>query len=151
MAVLGLTSIVALGQAKPDPTILMGTWKLNVAKSKFNPGPAPKSTTLTFKPTATGVSFTFDSVTAEGQTTHGQNNETFDGRPYAVKFSNFSGMRTTKWVDAFTLTEVNTLDGKVRTSRTMVISKDGKTLTVTAKGINDQGQATNNIAVLEKQ
>ena len=79
VAILGLTSIVALGQAKPDAKVLMGTWKLNVEKSKFNPGPGPKSTTLTWKPTATGFSFTNDTVTAEGQTTHAQQDGTFDG------------------------------------------------------------------------
>ena len=47
--------------------------------------------------------------------------------------------------------EVDTVDGKVRASRTGVISKDGKILTVTAKGMNAQGQPTNNIAVYEKQ
>ena len=63
----------------------------------------------------------------------------------------YSGMRTTKWVDAFTLEEVDTVDGKVRTSRTGVISKDGKMLTVTAKGVNAQGQPTSNTTVYEKQ
>ena len=52
----------------------------------------------------------------------------------------FSGMRTTKWVDAFTFESVDTIDGKVMASRTGVISKDGKMLTVTGKGINAQGQ-----------
>ena len=68
VAVLGLTSIVALGQAKPDPKILMGTWKLNVEKSKYNPGPGPKSQTLTWKPSATGFDFTVETVNAQGQT-----------------------------------------------------------------------------------
>lgn len=151
VAVIGLTSIVALGQAKPDPKILMGTWKLNVEKSKFTPGPAPKTTTLTWKPTPTGFSLTIDGVNAEGQTMQLQQNGTFDGTPYAVKFANFNSMQTTKWVDAFTLTEVNTLDGKVRTSRTIVISNDGKTLTSMSKGVDAQGQPTSNTTVYEKQ
>ena len=67
VAVLGLTSIVAFGQSKPDPNILMGTWKLNVATAKYTPGPAPKSQTLTFKPTATGFSLTIDAVNAQGE------------------------------------------------------------------------------------
>ena len=133
VAVLGLTSIVAFGQSKPDPNILMGTWKLNVATAKYTPGPAPKSQTLTFKPTATGFSLTIDAVNAQGETTQAHNNGTFDGKPYPVKFANLSLMQTTKWDDAFTLTEVNTLDGKPGTSRTVVISKDGKMLTITSK------------------
>ena len=31
-----------------------------------------------------------------------------------------------------------------------VVSKDGKTMTVTSKGINAQGQATSNMVVFEK-
>jgi hypothetical protein len=34
-----------MSYAQTDP--LIGTWKLNVAKSTFSPGPAPRSTTAT--------------------------------------------------------------------------------------------------------
>ena len=151
VAVLTLSSAGIFGQAKPDSKVLMGTWKLNVEKSKFNPGPGPKSQTLTWKPSGTGFSFTVDTINAQGQTTQSQSAGTFDGKPYTFKAANFSGMRTTKWVDAFTLEEVDTVDGKVRVSRTGVLSKDGKVLTVTGKGMNAQGQPTNNMTVYEKQ
>ena len=42
-------SIAALGQSKPDLRVLNGTWKLYVEKSKYTPGPGPKSQTLTWK------------------------------------------------------------------------------------------------------
>ena len=84
VAVLGLTSIVALGQAKPDPKLLMGTWKLNVAKSKYTPGPGPKSQTLTWKPSATGFDFAVETVTAEGKPTQQQSSGNLEGKPYAV-------------------------------------------------------------------
>ena len=151
VAVLGLTSIVALGQAKPDPKLLMGTWKLNVEKSKYTPGPGPKSQTLSWKMSATGFDFTVDSVNAEGKPTQQRASGNFEGKPYAFKGTTFSGMRTSKWVDGFTVEEVDTADGKVRASRTGVISKDGKILTVTGKGTNAQGQPANNTSVYEKQ
>jgi hypothetical protein len=151
VAVLGLTGSVAHGQSKPDSKILMGSWKLNVEKSKYSPGPAPKSQILTWKPTGTGFSFTVDTVDPEGQAVQQQANGTFDGTPYAFKTPKISGMRTTKWVDALTAEEVDTVDGKVRVSRTAVISKDGKILTVTSKGVNAQGQPTSSTTVYEKQ
>jgi len=40
---LGLDIVNASAQAT-DPRL--GTWKLNVAKSKYEPGPAPKSLTV---------------------------------------------------------------------------------------------------------
>ena len=103
VAVLGLTSIVALGQAKSDLKMLAGTWKLNVEKSKYTPGPGPKSQTLTWKTSATGFDFTVDSVTADGKTTEQRASGNVEGKPYPLRAATFSGMRTTKWVDAFKL------------------------------------------------
>ena len=40
-----LALCAACAQSAKDPFI--GTWKLNAAKSKFNPGPGPKSQTVT--------------------------------------------------------------------------------------------------------
>jgi hypothetical protein len=151
VAVLGLTGIVARGQATPVPKMLMGTWKLNVEKSKFTPGPGPKSQTLTWKTSATGFDFTVETVTAEGKTTQQQASGNVEGKPYSFKGTTLSGMRTSKWVDAFNGTEVDTVDGKVVSSRTGVISKDGKTLTVTSKGVNAQGKPYGNTTVYEKQ
>jgi len=42
----------------------LGTWKLNTAKSKYSPGPAPKSLTLTWEATADGIKHAADGVTA---------------------------------------------------------------------------------------
>ena len=151
VAVLGLTSVVAVGQSKPDLKMLTGTWKLNVEKSKYTPGPGPKSQTLTWKPTATGFDFTVDTVNAEGKPTQQRASGNLDGKPYSFKGTTQSGMRTTKWVDAFTAEEVDTVNGKVTSSRTAVLSKDGKILTVTSKGVNAQGKPTSNTTVYEKQ
>ena len=44
---IALGSFVGVGRAQaPDP--LVGTWHLNVQKSKYSPGPPPKSVVLTF-------------------------------------------------------------------------------------------------------
>ena len=151
VAVLGLIAVVS-SQAKNEIQRLSGTWKLNIEKSKFNPGPGPKSQVLTWKPTATGVDFTVDTVNAQGQATRQHANGTYDdGKPFAFKTATYSGMRTVKWIDAHTFEETDTVDGKVRNSRRVVISKDGKALTITSKGVNAQGQPTNNLTVYERQ
>jgi hypothetical protein len=47
LAIVAATSGVAIAEAAaPDPVI--GTWQLNVSKSTFTPGPAPKSETRTY-------------------------------------------------------------------------------------------------------
>ena len=47
LSLLLATSATMLAQAQKDAHI--GTWKLNVAKSKFNPGPGSKSETRTYE------------------------------------------------------------------------------------------------------
>ena len=47
LVVLSLAMSLALVAADSQFT---GTWKLNVEKSKFRPGPAPKSMTVTIQP-----------------------------------------------------------------------------------------------------
>jgi hypothetical protein len=41
--------------------------------------------------------------------------------------------------------------GKVVTNFTAVVSKDGKTMTLTSKGTDAQGKSASNVAVYEKQ
>ena len=47
-----------------DPTV--GTWKLNTAKSKYSPGPAPTSATITYEDTADGIKRTGENVLPDG-------------------------------------------------------------------------------------
>jgi len=51
VSMMGQVSQVA--QAQTDAVI--GTWKLNVAKSKYDPGPAPKGSTLTLEVAGDGI------------------------------------------------------------------------------------------------
>src|SRR5205085_441555 len=57
-------SAVAVAAQTEHITPFTGTWKLNVAKSRFNPGPAFKSFTLTFTPDGTRK---LDLIYADGQ------------------------------------------------------------------------------------
>src|SRR5215472_16333495 len=55
---------IALAQSE-----LIGTWKLNAEKSKFNPGPAPKNSVLTYEAAGEGVKVTNEGVNAPGNPT----------------------------------------------------------------------------------
>src|SRR5207237_7188790 len=59
-----LAAAVLAGAQSGHITPFTGTWKLNVAKSSFNPGPPFQSFTLTFKPDGTR---NLDLVRANGQ------------------------------------------------------------------------------------
>src|SRR5258705_13788504 len=65
----------------------IGTWKMNPAKSKFSPGPAPKSQTLKIEAWGPdGVKYTADGVDAEGKASHWEMQAKYDG-----KFVPFTG------------------------------------------------------------
>ena len=130
----------------------MGTWKVNLAKSKYNPGPAPKSQTLKFEPSGDGFKMTSDGVPAEGQPTHTEIVAKFDGKAYVVSGNPVGPIsRVYKRVDVRTIESQDTVKGVPSFRRTESVSADGKTLTVTTTGRSAQGQMTNNLVVYEKQ
>src|SRR5262245_58087297 len=49
-----------------------GTWKVNVAKSKYSPGPPPKSNMQKIESVAAGMKVVTDGENAEGKKTHNE-------------------------------------------------------------------------------
>ena len=68
-----------------DPMI--GTWKLNVSKSTYTPGPVPKSATNRFEPWEDGMKATIDVVDGQGNNILAEVTAKFDGKDYPVKGS----------------------------------------------------------------
>ena len=130
----------------------IGTWKANIAKSTYSPGPAPKSQTLKIEAWGEdGVKYTADGVDAEGKVTHAEMQAKYDGKFYAFKGNADSDMLAYKRIDANTLEVTMQLGGKPMTTATVVVSKDGKTRTLTQKGKNAKGETINNVTVYDKQ
>ena len=137
--------------AQQDPAI--GTWKLNLAKSKYSPtGLAPKSGTTKIEPFGkNGVKLTADGVDPQGKPTHVEWSADADGKDYPVKGNPDADAVSLKRIDANTVEVTNKKGGKVMTTARWVFSNNGKTRTNTTKGTNAQGQALNNVAVFDKQ
>jgi hypothetical protein len=153
-AVVALGSVVVFAGttlAQPGSSNL-GTWKLNLAKSTFAPGTAPKSSTFTNVVAGAGIKSTSDSVRADGTAVHSENTEVYDGKDYPISGNSLNGdtVAGTR-VDANTLKFVYKKNGKITVTSTNVASSDGKTYTVTAKGTNTLGQTVNTVAVYDKQ
>jgi hypothetical protein len=55
------------------------------------------------------------------------------------------------WTAANTYEVIRKKAGKVVQTSTNVVSKDGKTMTITTKGHNADGQAITNVSVYDKQ
>ena len=129
----------------------LGTWKLNVAKSKYSPGPAPKSWTLKFEATADGIKLTFDGVDPEGKATHGEYVSKFDGTDVPLAGNPDADTASAKKIDDNSYENVWKKDGKTTITAKAVVSDSGKTLTVTLVGTNAKGQAVKNVAVYDRQ
>ena len=144
--------VLALGiSAMAQGNSSVGTWKLDVAKSKYSPGPAPKSSTLKIEASGMGVTSTIDTVQADGTTQHITYGGAYDGKPVPATGVSTYDMVTRKR-NSPTTTEAVYLKGtKVITTNTVVVSADGKTLTATAKGVDAQGKPVNNVQVFTKQ
>src|SRR5262249_25719039 len=62
-----------------------GTWKLNLAKSNFSPGPPPRSQTLTYETAGQGFRATNEGIDAQGNPTKGIFGVyLYDGKSYPV-------------------------------------------------------------------
>ncbi len=149
--VLG-ADIANLSAQASDPRI--GTWKLNVAKSKYSPGPAPQSLTVKVEPSGQGgEKVTAEFVNADGTRTTVQYTEAnFDGKDYPLTGSQFGADTVSlKRIDRWTTERTDKKGSTVIQTLRRVVSQDGKTMTVTTKGTNEKGQAMNNVALFDKQ
>jgi hypothetical protein len=141
-------AVVASAQSK-DPFV--GTWRLNVAKSKYT-GPAPKSITSTYEAAGQGYKVSVRNEPASGAVQQYSYTTSLDGKDSPITGNNPNADAVTvKRIDANTLELVNKKGGKVTTTQRNVVSPDGKTRTVTTTGTDPQGQKVNNVGVFEKQ
>jgi hypothetical protein len=144
--VIVLSSSVALAAEN-----WLGTWKLNATKSKFSPGPAPKSLTLKFESTADGIKLTSDGVNSEGNPTHGEYVSKFDGKDVPWTGNPDADTASAKKIDDNSYENIWKKDGKTTIKAKAVVSKDGATFTTFHKGTNAKGQTVNNTVVYDRQ
>jgi len=130
--------------------LLSGTWKLNTAKSKYSPGPAPKSTTQTYSMDGDWVVLKSEGVAADGKPANFSYRYKFDGKEYPFKNATVDGTISVKRIDDLH-TEAVIKGGKANISLKGEISKDGKTRTQRQTGTNAEGKPVNNVVVYEKQ
>lgn len=150
---VGVASIVvglacAAASAQTDPAV--GTWKLNLSKSRYDPGPAPKSNTVTIAAVPNGLHVTAKGEDAAGKPTGIDYTATFDGKDVAVKGALGYDTASMKRVDANTTETIRKKDGKTVQTTTRKISADGKTMTVTTRGKDENGRTLNTTAVYDR-
>jgi hypothetical protein len=147
LLVLLAGAAVAVWGAEP----VIGTWKLDVEKSTFLPGPAPQSQVRTYEETPDGIKVKIVTADANGGTTTIEHPANFDGKDYPITGSGgpyaISMTKLSDYESESTLTHASKTIGKA----TRAVAQDGKTMTVTYKGIDRMGQQVDNIAVYNKE
>jgi hypothetical protein len=143
--VVVVTSGVLLAQSNP----FVGTWKLNLAKSKFTSGTPPKEGMFTVQRVGDE-----DQITVNGAAPDGSSfslkyeipNKGGAGKILAGPFDAISG----KVIDDSTR-EVSFMKGGKEMTHIRIVSKDGKTARETVKGTDPQGKPVSEVLVWEKQ
>jgi hypothetical protein len=150
IAVLAVVGYSA-AQAQNDP--LVGTWKLNLTKSKYDPGPAPKSLTRTVAAEGDGVKYTFEGVAADGTALSYSFAVHFDGKDNPVTGNMPGGVDaiSAKRVDANHYVATIKKGGKEIGTAHVMVSKDGKVTTVDATGATASGAKSHDVQVYDKQ
>ena len=144
---IALVGVSAAANAQTEP--VMGTWKLDVAKSTYKPGPAPKSSTVVVEPAGKGIKVAIESVQADGSPLKWGFTSVRDGKTEAPVTGNpmFDTVTTTKESDTAG-TNVYKKGGKVVMTSKLTVT--AKTMTVTSDGTDAKGQAVHNVAVYTK-
>jgi hypothetical protein len=156
LALLSLAALVVATLATnasaqtSDPII--GTWKLDVAKSTYKPGPAPKAATVSVKAgKGKETMVAVDITPAEGAPLKWSFTTMRDGADVPVTGNPAYDTAASLWKSPTEGVTTYKKGGKVVLTSNAEVSKDGKTLTLTSKGTDAKGQATNNVAVFTKQ
>ena len=128
-----------------------GTWKMNPAKSTYNPGPAAKSVTLRVDSDENDFKINAEGTGGDGNPTHVEYSAKFDGKDYPVTGVPNADTVSVKRIDSNTVETKMKNAGQVVMTVRSTVSKDGKTRTSVFKGKDAQGRDVNNVVVYDKQ
>lgn len=140
---------VLLGAGAFAAEPFLGTWKLNIARSKFSPGPAPKSGVVRVERQGRGYKVSIETVDAKGKSQRSSYASNLDGKDVAFTGSEYDTIvleRSTENKIVLGLKK----GGKMLVTGTNEVSRDGKTRTMTLKGTSIGGKPLNTILVYDR-
>jgi hypothetical protein len=154
LAVLATVAIVsvatlpsnALAQSLPADA-LIGTWQLDVARSKYSPGPGPKSETRVYRLADGGVKAVITRTHRDGQVETIEYGANQDSINHVIGTPDYDAV-TLKKVDAFTAEATLSHAGRLFGTARRVIAKDGMSMVITFR--QDSQPPITNVAVYNK-
>jgi hypothetical protein len=149
---LTVGAILAIGMSSAlAADAVVGTWKLNLAKSTFSPGPAPKSQTRVYSESAQGTTVMVKTTTADGKDSSTTLTYKEDGKSYPASGTPDFDMVSVTRVDAFVTHSTQMKAGATVGTAVRTVSKDGKTLTFAQKITHADGVKFNDVSVYDRQ
>src|SRR5580698_6574203 len=145
---IGATTVVAAADGA-DPAI--GTWTLNVDKSKFHDGTAPKSMTRTYSAGSAGTDMKVTGVAADGTAISQSVTLTYDGKDCALTGGTTYDTLALTRVNGSTVKSELKKGGQVVGHSTRTVSGKGKVLTLSTALKTDKGGTVHDVAVFDKQ
>ena len=149
VAAFGSVALTIMQPAQAADPMSAGTWELNVSASKST-DPMPKSIKRTYEVVGSSEKMTGTIVTADGKTIPINFTATLDGKDNAFQSPGVDTLVLTP-VDALTMNFTTKLAGKVVATGSRVISKDGKVMTLSTKGVNAAGAPMESTMVYDKR
>jgi hypothetical protein len=125
-----------------------------LGKSKFEPGPAPKSQTRTVVAEGDGAKYTFEGVAADGTPFSYSFTVKYDGKDYPITGTGMPGGADSiaiKRVETNKAQATEKKAGKEIGKAQAEVSKDGKVSTVKLKGKTADSKEYSSVAVYDKQ
>jgi hypothetical protein len=135
--------------APEDP--VLGTWKLNVEKSTFSPGPGWQSQIRNYQSTPAGISVTWTGLGAKGEKMQVSYTYNYDGKDYPMAGSGSYDTLNAARIDTLTVKSEEKRNGKTVGIAMRTVSPDGTVLTITDEGTSRKGVAFSQVLVFDRQ
>jgi hypothetical protein len=129
---------------------LLGTWRLNVAKSTYHPGPTPASQQITFEAVDNGLKVATTIYNADGSETLTHYIARYDGQVHPVTGLDNADHLSMQRIDALTDKRTDSKDGVVTGFRIRTVAADRRSYTVHGEGTNSLGQQFRHMLLYEK-
>lgn len=149
--VIGIVCMLALSLVVHAADIQVGTWKADVSKSTFSPGPPIKAQLTKIEPVENGIKLVSDRTNNDGSVTHIEYSVKYDGKDHPVLGDPGRDAVSSRKIDDFTIETLSKKGGKVTTTLRIAYAHDGKSRTETATGTDPQGRPIKNVVFWNKQ
>jgi len=139
------------GRARAQADSRIGTWILNVSKSKYIPGPPPVGEKRIYAAEGHAMRVSIDSVDVNGNHVSLRYLASDDGKDYPMSGLAFADAVAMRRISADTFDVDTKKSGKVIATTRVEISNGGKVMTLTSRMVTADGHTIDNVGVFDKQ